>query len=102
MRDSIGPPFNSLRSMSTRLVLLAAAAFASIVAFPVRADARSGTFVSFDVPSCRDISPIGINPAGTITGNCVIAANSNLVPVGFLRTPPRSSTSLAQHPRRSG
>jgi hypothetical protein len=37
------------------------------------------TFVTFDVPGCsRDISPIGINGAGTITGNCFIVQTQTL------------------------
>jgi hypothetical protein len=90
MQNSIASMSNGRRGL---LLPLAAAIFAAVVAFSGHANAQRGTFVTFDVPGCsRDISPIGINPAGTITGNCFIVANSNLVSVGFLRARDGTST----------
>jgi hypothetical protein len=75
------------------LVLPAAATFVYVLVSEAQAKPPNGTFITFDVPGCsRDISPIGINPEGTITGNCVIVANSNLVSVGFLRGRDGTST----------
>jgi hypothetical protein len=77
-----------IRLVLNDLLALATAAFAYTGGLPAHADPSRGTFVSFDAPGGqRDMIPTGINPAGAIAGTYVIVVNSNLVFLGFLRSP---------------
>jgi hypothetical protein len=89
MQNSIASMSNGRRGL---LLPLAAAIFAAVVAFSGHANAQRGTFVTFDVPGCRNALPLGINPEGAITGTCEILVNSNRVSVGFLRARDGTST----------
>jgi hypothetical protein len=93
MSDKKGPRFNGRRN-ARMLPLLAAAAFAYVLAYPAHAGSPNGTFVTFDVPGTLEDLPNGISHAGAVAGTYAVETLPNFVSYGFLRTPDGTLTTI--------